>query len=74
MAKRQSIVVPDEKPFFCGSELIYRDDDMGPIAHVAVGFEGVPWKSPGAFLYLKARLRTALRAAFDSCLKKENGD
>lgn len=47
MTKRQSIVVPDEKPFFCGSELIYRDDDMGPIAHVAVGFEGVPWKSPG---------------------------
>ena len=45
--KQQSIVVPEEKPFFCGSELIYRDDDMGPIAHVAVGFEGVPWKSPG---------------------------
>lgn len=56
VAKQQSIVVPAEKPFFCGSELIYRDDDMGPIAHIAVGFEGVPWKSPDvtAFMLMQA--------------------
>lgn len=46
-AKPQTIKLPEEKPFFCGSELIHRNDDMGPIAHVAVAFEGVPWKSPG---------------------------
>lgn len=45
--KKNKIVMPQEKPFFCGSELLHRNDDMGPIAHVAVGFEGVPWKSPG---------------------------
>ncbi|KAL8448475.1 hypothetical protein Emed_003809 [Eimeria media] len=52
VAKQQTIVVPDEKPFFCGSELIYRDDDMGPIAHIAVGFEGVPWKSPDVVAFM----------------------
>lgn len=52
VAKQQKIFVPDEKPFFCGSELIYRDDDMGPIAHVAVGFEGVPWKSPDVVAFM----------------------
>lgn len=51
-AKHQNIIVPDEKPFFCGSELIYRDDDMGPIAHIAVGFEGVPWKSPDVVAFM----------------------
>jgi processing peptidase subunit beta len=33
------------KPYFCGAELIYRNDEMGPTAYVAVGFEGVPYKS-----------------------------
>ncbi|KAL8273800.1 hypothetical protein Esti_002274 [Eimeria stiedai] len=51
-ATQQTIAVPDEKPFFCGSELIYRDDDMGPIAHIAVGFEGVPWKSPDVVAFM----------------------
>jgi len=36
------------KPYFCGAELIYRNDEMGPLAYVAVGFEGVPWRSPDA--------------------------
>lgn len=45
--KHSKITLPKSKPFFCGSELIQRNDDMGPIAHVAVGFEGVPWNSPG---------------------------
>ncbi|CDJ41282.1 mitochondrial-processing peptidase beta subunit, putative [Eimeria tenella] len=54
--KPQTIALPNPKPFFCGSELIYRDDDMGPIAHIAVGFEGVPWKSPDvvAFMLMQA--------------------
>jgi processing peptidase subunit beta len=33
------------KPYFCGAELIYRNDEMGPTAYVTVAFEGVPWKS-----------------------------
>jgi len=41
-----------EKPYFCGAELIYRNDEMGPIAHCAVGFEGVPWKSPDAVVFM----------------------
>eukprot|EP00922_Rhytidocystis_sp_ex-Travisia-forbesii_P015343 GHVS01022889.1.p1 GENE.GHVS01022889.1~~GHVS01022889.1.p1 ORF type:complete len:477 (+),score=53.35 GHVS01022889.1:78-1508(+) len=43
---------PEEKPFFCGSELIHRNDEGGPIAHVAVAFEGVPWKSPDAIPFM----------------------
>ncbi|KEP63959.1 UNVERIFIED_CONTAM: peptidase M16 family potein, putative [Hammondia hammondi] len=50
--KRSKIILPTEKPFFCGSELLHRNDDMGPTAHVAVGFEGVPWKSPDAVTFM----------------------
>ncbi|CRG96886.1 mitochondrial-processing peptidase subunit beta, putative [Plasmodium gallinaceum] len=42
----------DEKPFFCGSEIIVRDDDSGPNAHVAVAFEGVEWKSPDSITFM----------------------
>ncbi|SBT71116.1 mitochondrial-processing peptidase subunit beta, putative [Plasmodium malariae] len=42
----------DEKPFFCGSEIIVRDDDAGPSAHVAVAFEGVEWKSPDSITFM----------------------
>ncbi|KAI4839565.1 mitochondrial-processing peptidase subunit beta [Plasmodium brasilianum] len=42
----------DEKPFFCGSEIIVRDDDSGPSAHVAVAFEGVEWKSPDSITFM----------------------
>jgi len=41
-----------EKPYFCGAELIYRNDEMGPTAYVAVGFEAVPWKSPDAVTFM----------------------
>merc|ERR1719316_1594289 len=41
-----------EKPYFCGAELIYRNDEMGAIAHAAVGFEGVPYKSPDAVTFM----------------------
>jgi len=41
-----------EKPYFCGAELIYRNDEMGAFAHCAVGFEGVPLKSPDAVTFM----------------------
>eukprot|EP00929_Paragymnodinium_shiwhaense_P054995 TRINITY_DN2757_c0_g2_i1.p1 TRINITY_DN2757_c0_g2~~TRINITY_DN2757_c0_g2_i1.p1 ORF type:complete len:468 (+),score=155.52 TRINITY_DN2757_c0_g2_i1:91-1494(+) len=41
-----------EKPYFCGAELIYRNDEMGPLAFVSVGFEGVPLKSPDALAFM----------------------
>jgi processing peptidase subunit beta len=37
--------VYERKPYFCGAELIYRNDEMGPTAYVTVAFEGVPLKS-----------------------------
>ncbi|KJP86775.1 hypothetical protein AK88_03589 [Plasmodium fragile] len=40
------------KPYFCGSEIIMRDDDSGPSAHVAVAFEGVDWKSPDSITFM----------------------
>jgi processing peptidase subunit beta len=40
------------KPYFCGAELIYRNDEMGPTAYIAVGWEGVPWKSPDAVTFM----------------------
>lgn len=42
----------EEKPYFCGAELIYRNDEMGPTAYVVVGFEAVPWKSPDAVTFM----------------------
>lgn len=35
-----------EKPYFCGAELIYRNDEMGPTAFLCVGYESVGWRSP----------------------------
>merc|ERR1712151_1062706 len=40
--------VLDDRPYFCGAELIYRNDEMGPTAYISVGWEGVPHKSPDA--------------------------
>jgi len=40
------------KPYFCGAELIYRNDEMGPTAYIAVGWEAVPWKSPDAVTFM----------------------
>lgn len=39
------------KPVFCGADLLYNDDEVQS-AHVAVAFEGVPWKSPDAFTFM----------------------
>merc|ERR1712113_225297 len=40
------------KPYFCGAELIYRNDEMGPTAYISVGWEGVPWRSPDAVTFM----------------------
>lgn len=40
------------KPYFCGAELLYRNDEMGPLAYVSVGWEGVPWRSPDAITFM----------------------
>merc|ERR1712187_400268 len=40
------------KPYFCGAELIYRNDEMGPTAYCSVGWEGVPHKSPDAVTFM----------------------
>lgn len=40
------------KPYFCGAELIYRNDEMGPTAYIAVGWESVPWRSPDAVTFM----------------------
>merc|ERR1719171_1144750 len=42
----------DSKPYFCGAELIYRNDEMGPTAYVSVGWEGVPYKSQDAVTFM----------------------
>mmetsp|Transcript_67857 Transcript_67857/g.147858 ORF Transcript_67857/g.147858 Transcript_67857/m.147858 type:complete len:468 (-) Transcript_67857:116-1519(-) len=41
-----------EKPYFCGAELVYRNDEMGPLAYISVGFEAVPWKSGDAVTFM----------------------
>eukprot|EP00928_Gymnodinium_smaydae_P014275 TRINITY_DN151_c0_g1_i5.p1 TRINITY_DN151_c0_g1~~TRINITY_DN151_c0_g1_i5.p1 ORF type:complete len:497 (-),score=119.01 TRINITY_DN151_c0_g1_i5:85-1494(-) len=40
------------RPYFCGAELIYRNDEMGALAYVSVGWEGVPWRSPDALTFM----------------------
>merc|ERR1711957_124777 len=40
------------RPYFCGAELIYRNDEMGPTAYVSVGWESVPWKSADAVTFM----------------------
>merc|ERR1712226_1780271 len=41
-----------QKPYFCGAELLYRNDEMGPTAYIAVGWEGVPARSPDAVTFM----------------------
>lgn len=47
-----TIKLIEDKPFFCGSEIIIRDDDSGSSAHVAVAFEGVPWTSADSVTFM----------------------
>merc|ERR1712048_1022389 len=41
-----------QKPYFCGAELLYRNDEMGPTAYISVGFESVPWRSADAVTFM----------------------
>jgi len=47
-----SAPAPHAKPYFCGAELIYRNDEMGPTAYVSVGWETVPAKSGDAVSFM----------------------
>jgi processing peptidase subunit beta len=50
---KASTPTPGEtKPYFCGAELIYRNDEMGPTAYISVGWEAVPWRSPDAVTFM----------------------
>jgi len=39
-------------PYFCGAELIYRNDEMGPTAYVSVGYKSVPAMSGDAVTFM----------------------
>jgi len=43
---------PHDKPYFCGAELIYRNDEMGPTAYVTLGWESVPARSGDAVTFM----------------------
>ncbi len=45
-------LVVEEKPYFLGSEFVFRNDEMGPTAHLAVAFEGVSWRSPDCITFM----------------------
>jgi len=49
--KRGSVPPVEEKPEFCGTELLYGTDDGSPV-HFAVGYEGVPWTHPDALTFM----------------------
>jgi len=38
-------------PYFCGAELIYRNDEMGGVAHIAIGYNSVPARSADAVTF-----------------------
>jgi processing peptidase subunit beta len=61
--------VPNEKPYFVGAELIYRNDEMGPTAYIAVGLEGVSWRSPEAVTFmLMAQIMGSYKKGADTIL------
>merc|ERR1719478_1623711 len=47
-----SAPAPYEKPYFCGAELIYRNDEMGPTAYLSVGWETVSAKAGDAVAFM----------------------
>jgi len=63
---KPAAVEPMEKPYFVGAELIYRNDEMGPTAYMAVGLEGVSWRSPEAVHFM-------LMAQIMGSYKKDTG-
>lgn len=63
---KATAVEPTEKPYFVGAELMYRNDEMGPTAYMAVGLEGVSWRSPDAVTFM-------LMAQIVGSMKKDVG-
>ena len=41
-----------DKPYFCSSQINHRNDEMGPTAHICVGYEGVNWRSPDSLTFM----------------------
>jgi len=41
-----------DAPYFCGAELIYRNDEMGGVAYVSVGYKSVPAMSGDAVTFM----------------------
>jgi len=41
-----------QTPYFCGSDVIYRNDEMGPIAYFTLGWQTVPYKHPDAVVFM----------------------
>jgi len=41
-----------DKPYFCGAELLYRNDEMGGTAYLSVGYESVPARSGDAVTFM----------------------
>jgi mitochondrial-processing peptidase subunit beta len=51
--KSSSLVRPAEtKPYWCSSQINHRNDEMGPTAHLCVGYEGVNWRSPDSLTFM----------------------
>lgn len=41
-----------DKPYFCGAELLYRNDEMGATAYISVAWEGVSYKNADALTFM----------------------
>eukprot|EP01066_Platyproteum_vivax_P015956 Platyproteum_vivax@DN6976_c0_g1_i2.p1 len=48
----RGVPAPSNKPYWLGSQLIHRNDEMGPLAHFAIGYEGVSWTSPDSVAFM----------------------
>lgn len=46
------VQVKKEKPYFCGSTLVHRDDFASPFAYVAVGYQAVSWTHPAQPVFM----------------------
>eukprot|EP00971_Amphidinium_carterae_P155961 3091913-Amphidinium_carterae.1 len=55
-----------DSPYFCGAELIYRNDEMGSVAYTSVGWKAVPWRSPDAVTFM-------VMASIIGSYKKDSG-
>jgi processing peptidase subunit beta len=52
---KRSVTTPpkEARPKFCGYELLYRtNEEAGGLAHLAVGYEGVPWTHPDSITFM----------------------